>query len=326
MSQMRVLVTGAGGFVSPYVAEALRYTGGDTTLIPTARAAAHHPVLGPVVALDVTDRAAVREAVAHHAPTHIIHLAAVAAPLAAKADPQTAWDVHLRGTLNVAWAIQEMAPDCVLLYVGSGLVYGESAKSGRPLDEETLLAPADVYSVTKAAADLAIGALVREGLRCVRLRPFNHTGPGQTEAYVVPAFAMQVARIEAGLQPPVVRVGNLDAERDFLDVRDVARAYALAVRHASELEPGIILNIASGAPRRIEQVLRDLVARSHVKIDIERDPARLRASDLPRIVGDASRIRRRLGWVPEHVFEDTLAAVLADSRTRVARSLRTAPP
>ena len=115
----------------------------------------------------------------------------------------------------------DKAPDCWLLNAGSGLVYGESAKPGLPLDESALLAPIDEYAVTKAAADLALGALARRGLKCIRFRPFNHTGAGQAGAFVIPAFAMQIAQIEAGLAEPVIHVGNLDAERDFLDVRDV---------------------------------------------------------------------------------------------------------
>jgi GDP-4-dehydro-6-deoxy-D-mannose reductase len=297
-----------------------RTCGSDTALFPTAKEAGSHPALGSVAALDVTDQADVETAIAHYEPTHIIHLAGIAAPAAASSDPQTAWRVNVHGTLNLAQAILKKAPECWLLNVGSGLVYGESAKSGLPLDENTLLAPADEYSVTKAAADLALGALVRRGLRCIRLRPFNHTGTGQTEAFVVPAFAKQIAQIEAGLAPPVMQVGNLDAERDFLDVRDVASAYALALQGASALEPGIILNIASGIPRRIRDMLEQLLAMSRVKISVELDRARYRPSDLPRVIGNAGRAREQLGWAPKHAFEDTLAAVLDDCRARVAQS------
>ena len=136
----------------------------------------------------------------------------------------------------------------------------------------------------------------------------------------MPAFAMQIARIEAGVAPPIIQVGNLDAERDFLDVRDVTAAYALAVREAPNLPPGVILNIASGVPRRIEEILEQLLALSRVKIAVEHDPARLRPSDLPRIIGDATQARRLLGWSPEHRFEETLAAVLEDCRSAVSVS------
>ncbi|OBQ69577.1 NAD-dependent epimerase/dehydratase family protein [Mesorhizobium erdmanii] len=318
---MRVLITGARGFVGPYVYEALhRICGRDVAVVATSKDGGPHPLFGQIEALDVTDKVAVDDAIERHRPTHVVHLAAIAALGAAQADPQNTWRIHVQGTLNVAHAILDNAPGCWLLHVGSGLVYGESAKTGRPLDESTLLAPTDDYAVTKAAADLALGALSRQGLKCIRLRPFNHTGPGQTEAFAVPAFAIQIARIEAGLALPVIRVGNLDAERDFLDARDVASAYAHVALNSDNLAPNTIFNVASGIPRRMGDILDQLLAQSSVNIVTEQDPLRLRPSDLPYIVGDATRARTCLGWMPEHPFEDTLATVLKDCRARVGEA------
>ncbi|WP_311029275.1 NAD-dependent epimerase/dehydratase family protein [Mesorhizobium koreense] len=318
---MRVLITGARGFVGPYVFDALHsICGSDIAVIATSKDGGLHPTLGQIEALDVTDKIAVQEAIVHHGPTHVVHLAAVAALEAARADLESTWRIHVQGALNVAHAILEKAPKCWLLHVGSGLVYGESAKALLPLDESALLAPVDDYAVTKAAADLALGALSRRGLKCIRLRPFNHTGPGQTEAFAVPAFAMQIARIEAGLAPPVIRVGNLDAERDFLDARDVAGAYARVVLSSSDLAPNTIFNVASGISWRMGNILERLLAQSSVKIAMEQDLLRLRPSDLPRIVGDATRARKQLGWVPKHRFEATLDAVLNDCRARVTQA------
>jgi GDP-4-dehydro-6-deoxy-D-mannose reductase len=271
-----------------------------------------------VTALDVTDKAAVEAAWQLHAPTHVMHLAGIAAPSAANANPQATWQVHLVGALNLAETILARNPDCWLLHVGSALVYGDSAKPGLPLDEMTLLAPMDEYAASKAAADLALGALTHRGLKCVRFRPFNHAGPGQAEGFVLPDFAMQVAEIEAGLIPPLMRVGDLDVERDFLDVRDVVRAYALAVQKAASLEPGVIFNIASGVPRRIGDILERLLRQSKAKISLEHDPNRLRPTELPRVIGNADRARRGLGWSPERRFEDTVDDVLNDWRARVA--------
>ncbi|MGY3408343.1 nucleoside-diphosphate-sugar epimerase [Bradyrhizobium sp. GM5.1] len=158
----------------------------------------------------------------------------------------------------------------------------------RPCHETALLAPIDDYSVTKAA-DLALGAMAHRGLKCARLRPFNHTGVGQTGTFVVPAFAMQIAKIEARLTEPIMRVGNLEAERDFLDVRDVATAYASVVRNTQAIESGTILNIASGKAHRVRDLLEMLLALSQLGIKVEQDPARMRPSDLPRIVGNAQR-------------------------------------
>ncbi|MDX8531106.1 GDP-mannose 4,6-dehydratase [Mesorhizobium sp. VK25A] len=318
---MRVLITGARGFVGPYVFVALRsICGSDIAVIATSKDGGSHPVLGQIEALDVTDKIAVQDAIVRHRPTHVVHLAAVAALGAAQADPENTWRIHVQGALNVAHAILEKAPECWLLHVGSGLVYGESAKAGLPLDENALLAPVDDYAVTKAAADLALGALSRRGLKCIRLRPFNHTGPGQTEAFAVPAFAMQIARIEAGLAPRVIRVGNLDAERDFLDARDVASAYARVVLRSADLAPNTIFNVASGISWRMGNILQRLLAQSSVKIATEQDHLRLRPSDLPRVVGDATRAREQLGWAPIHRFEATLDAVLSNCRARVTQA------
>jgi GDP-4-dehydro-6-deoxy-D-mannose reductase len=316
----RVLMTGSDGFVGPHVENALRRVyDAEVEIIATSKAGGAHPVFGKMEALDVTDGSAMRSAIAHSQPTHVIHLAALAAVGAASSDPDKAWATHVDGTRNLANAILEYAPGCWLLNVGSGLIYGETARSGQPLDENALPAPVDDYGVTKAAADLALGALARRGLRVVRLRPFNHIGPGQTEAFAIPAFAMQIARIEAELIEPVLRVGNLDARRDFLDVRDVARAYALTVQHTHKLKSGVILNVASGIPCRIGDMLQTLLAQSQVAITVEHDPARMRASDLPLIVGNAARARELLGWRSEYGLNDTLGTVLDDCRSRVAR-------
>ncbi len=314
---MKVLVTGAAGFVGTYLAAVLpQVLGARIALIATSHTGQPHHGWGRIEPLDVTDEAAVRKAIGHHQPTHIVHLAGIAASVRAADDPKMAWTVHVDGTLNIARAILESVPDCVLVHVGSGLVYGATAKDGQPLDETALLTPVDQYAVTKAAADLALGALAMQGLRCVRLRPFNHTGPGQPASFVVPNFAAQIARIEAGLAPPIIKVGNLDVERDFLDVRDVVMAYSLAVREAGHIAPGSIINVASGKTRSIRNILDRLLRLSSKTIAVEQDPALIRSNDLPRIAGDAGVARRLLGWEPRYPFEDTIAAVLDDWRAK----------
>ena len=319
---MRVVITGARGFVGPHVAEALqRLQGNNVDIIATSKVGSQHPVLGSVLPLDVRDRTAVAAFIAETQPTHVVHLAGIASPTTASAHADLTWSVNLSGTLNIARAILQDCPDCWLINVGSGLIYGESAKEGLPLDERALLAPTDEYSASKAAADLALGALVRRGLNCIRLRPFNHTGPGQSDDFVVPSFAMQIARIEAGQEQPTIHVGNLDAQRDFLDVRDVATAYSLVVGLAEQIESGTILNIASGVTRRIADIFDGLRKNSFCVISSEQDAARMRPSDLPVIIGDASRARSLLAWSPQFEFDDTLTAVLNDARARVAKSL-----
>jgi GDP-4-dehydro-6-deoxy-D-mannose reductase len=205
------------------------------------------------------------------------------------------------------------------MLAGSGEGYGSSANEHLPLREDAVLRPTNEYAVTKAAADLAIGALTASGLRSIRFRPFNHIGPGQIEKYALSSFAAQIARIEFNLQPPVVRVGNLDVERDFLDVRDVADAYVKATMRSEQIPTGSIFNIASGTPRRILDLLNRLVAMSSVSIDVEQDPLRIRSTEIPKIYGDASRAREALDWLPVCDFDETIGSLLSNWR-RVIRA------
>jgi len=302
----RVLVTGAAGFVGGHLLPVLRMAFPGAGLHATP--------------FDVTDAEAVDAAVDAVRPDAVVHLAAIAAIPAARLDPGRAWQVNLKGTLNVARAVLHRTPGCTLLFASSADLYGASFRTGQPLDEGALPAPLNTYAATKAAADLALGAMAAEGLRVVRVRPFNHTGPGQAPGFVVAAFAEQVARIAAGLQPPVLRVGALDPMRDFLDVRDVCAAYALCLARADALAPGTVLNLASGRPRRVGDVLAALMHAAGVQAEVVADPGRLRPTDIPIAAGDAALARRLLGWAPAIPWEQTIADVLADWRTRVDRA------
>jgi GDP-4-dehydro-6-deoxy-D-mannose reductase len=278
-------------------------------VIPTSRLGGQDPRLGAVERLDVNQEDAVERFIEQTAPTHVIHLAGWAAVVAAGANPYATWYTHLYGTLNVANAIMSKAPECVLLYVGTGQVYGATAQSGEPLSEASLLAPSNTYTASKAAADLALGALVQSGLRCVRLRPFNHTGRGQTEKFVVPSFAFQIARIKLGIQPPILHVGNLLAERDFLDVRDVVAAYVQALRLSNSLPPGCILNIASGKAYSVQSILDRLIEYSETTVAIESAESRVRSGEIQKFVGNPAKAISLLGWSPQHSFDETLRSV-----------------
>ena len=312
-AESRILVTGAEGFVGRWLLRTLvSVLPSGATIAGCARAGceAHAPPGVKSFVLDVTDRVSVRDAVRSFRPTGIFHLAAIASIGVARNDAHLAWDVNLGGTMNVAEALMSEAPDTRLVFAGTSDAYGGTfARIPRPVDEDAALDPTNVYAASKAAADLMLGQMAREGLQVVRMRPFNHTGPGQAEAYVIPAFAAQIARIDQGRQEPVLRVGNLEAARDFLDVRDVVAGYVAALL-APRIEAGTILNLASGIPRRIGDVLDALLRASVTQIRIEQDPARMRPSEVPVAVGSSRRAEALLGWRPAIPFEQTLADVL----------------
>jgi GDP-4-dehydro-6-deoxy-D-mannose reductase len=273
---------------------------------------------GDSLALDITSRPEVDAAIADIRPTAVLHLAALAAQSDAEANPVRAWEVNVLGALNLARAVLEHAPEALFLFVGSSEAYGASFNLvDGPLSEDALLLPMNSYATTKAAADLLMGQFAHRGLRAIRFRPFNHTGPGQTENYVVPAFARQVARIEKGLQEAVIEVGAIDGERDFLDVRDVVRAYAAAMMNPGDLERGIALNLASGRPQAIRSVLDRLIRLAGIEVEIRVDPARYWQNMVMRTWGNNQRAKAVLGWEPAIAFDQSLADVLDDWRTKI---------
>ncbi|MGH7084623.1 MAG: NAD-dependent epimerase/dehydratase family protein [Acetobacteraceae bacterium] len=318
MVPQRILVTGGAGFVGRHLRPAL------AARFPAARVLPAGEREQPGIRrLEITDEGAALAVIGEFRPDVVIHLAAVSAVTEANRDAERAWRVNLEGTRRLARAVLEAAPDALFLFVSSAAVYGRSFRPGLPLAESAPLAPLDTYAATKAAAEMALSALTSEGLRLIRLRPFNHIGPGQSEAFAIGAFAAQIARIEAGLQPPELAVGTLAAERDFLDVRDVSAGYVAALERAETLENGIAFNLASGTARRIGAVLEELLALARVPITIRTDESRLRPVDLPRSVGCSALARRLLGWQPEIPWEKTLADLMADWRARIAAGRET---
>lgn len=300
-----ILVTGASGFVGRHLVAAL------------AGAYPHAALLTPT--FDVRDAADVDDAIRTAVPDVCIHLAAVSSVVMSKQEPTLAWQVNLHGTLNLAWALSRHVPECHLLYASTADAYGASFKDGAALDESAPLAPLNVYAETKATADLALCGMAAQGLRVVRLRPFNHTGPGQAPEFVVAAFARQIARIEAGLQAPVLQVGNLHTWRDFLDVRDVCAGYVACVAKRHILPPGTVLNLASGQTHRIGDVLTELAALAGVTIDIKVEDAWVRDTDIRMACGDGTRVRTMLEWAPVIPWKQTLQDVLSDWRGRIGK-------
>lgn len=310
----RVLVTGATGFVGRHLLPALRAAFPAAELIPAGRAGGDPAVR----AFDLLDADGIAALVADAKPDACVHLAALSAVAESFSDPDAVWRANVDGTRALAAALLRHAPECRLLHASSGEVYGMSFNDPSPLDESAPLRPANPYAAAKAAADIALGEMALRGLRVLRLRPLNHVGPGQTPRFAVPAFARQVALIEVGKQPPVVRTGALDRRRDFLDVRDVCDAYVAALERADSLPAGTVLNIASGQPRLLGDVLAELLRLAGVDARVEQAAAALRPTDLLRTTCSADAARGALGWSPKRRWEDTLAEILEDWRAQVA--------
>jgi GDP-4-dehydro-6-deoxy-D-mannose reductase len=312
----RILVTGASGFVGGHLRSALRAAFPEARLLAATRSEA---ALGwdETIVLDLLDPASCMTALQVAKPDSVIHLAALADVAASFHDPFLTWRTNLLGTLALANATLATVPEALFVFASSAEVYGLSFQDGRALTEDAPLHPANPYAASKAAADIAVGEMALRGLRAVRVRPFNHTGAGQAEAFVVSAFARQVALIAAGRQEAVIRVGALDRWRDFLDVADVCASYVAILRNADKLAPGAVFNLASGVPRHVGGILADIVRLGGIAPRIEQEATRLRPTDTMRTEGNASAARAALGWVPQVPWETTLYTVLADWKVRI---------
>jgi GDP-4-dehydro-6-deoxy-D-mannose reductase len=317
---MRVLVTGIAGFVGPYVAAALGAAGhevhGAVRSAPPAESAARLGLApGRFHAADLADARAATDLVRTVAPEGIVHLAGFSFVPAAERDPDAAYRGNLGTMLSLLAAVREAAPRARLVAVTSGHVYGVIRPDELPLDEDRPLRPTSVYEASKGAADLAAGQWARAyGLDVMRVRPFNHTGPGQPPTFVCSALARQIAAVERGAAP-VVRVGNMDPVRDFSDVRDVAAGYVALLERG---HPGEAYNLCAGAGVSIAEVLAILRTHARVPIRVEVAADLRRAVDVPALVGSHARATRDTGWVPRIGLEDTLGALLEDWRRRDA--------
>jgi GDP-4-dehydro-6-deoxy-D-mannose reductase len=262
--------------------------------------------------LDLLDAAAVRAAVREAAPAVVFHLAALASVRRSWEAPAETLTQNVAMTANLLEAVRLEAPRATVVLVGSGEVYGPPAVL--PVDEQSPLRPQNPYAVSKAACDLLAAQYAdAHGIRAVRMRPFNHAGPGQSDDYVVGTLTRQVAEAEAaGREEVVLRTGNPDSARDFTDVRDVARAYVAA----ATLDAGVF-NVASGRAVTVRDLIELLRAASPLPVRHEVDPARLRAHDVPEVRGSAARLREATGWQPEIALDRTVADALDDWRKRL---------
>ena len=313
---MRVLITGAGGFVGNHLAAHLSQAVANAQLFGATlfESETIHPAISGNRLIDLKDYAQARDLLADCRPDAVYHLAAQAFVPRSFEAPWETLENNILSQLNITRACLELNLRPRILIVSSAEIYGQVSADQLPLDENCAIRPTNPYSVSKVAQDLlGLQYYLSHGLPIMRARPFNHIGPGQNGRFVAPAFAMQIANIEEGRRRAVINVGNLTAKRDFTDVRDIVRAYRLIIEKG---RPGEAYNVASGLAYSIRRLLDILLGLSAIDIEVQVDPARLRPVDVPEIRGDSAKLRRDTGWQPSLTFEETLKDVLADCRRR----------
>jgi GDP-4-dehydro-6-deoxy-D-mannose reductase len=309
-------VTGAAGFVGGHLVARLRAEEAREVFGIVRPGSSAAPRDCETVEVDLLDAEAMRRCVTSLRPDRIVHLAAQSSAWESWRDPEGTLRTNLFGLLYLLEAVRLAGLRPRLLVVGSAEEYGAIPAAAAPIHEETPPRPASPYALSKVAQGyLALQYALAHGLYVVRTRTFNHTGPGRGPGFAESSFARQIAEIEAGRHDPSIAVGNLEAIRDFTDVRDVVRAYVQLLEAG---QAGEVYNVASGRGHRIAEVLERLIAHSRVRVDVRRDAHLLRPVDTPYLVGDATRLQRATGWEPEIPFDQTLEDLLRHWRERVS--------
>ncbi|MEZ4867576.1 MAG: GDP-mannose 4,6-dehydratase [Caldilineaceae bacterium] len=319
---MRVLITGIAGFAGSHLADYLVHQVGAAVevhgVVHRHERRIHH--LRQQLQLhrgDLRNALWINELVQSVRPDCVLHLAAWSDVGGSWQQPWTTYELNIQCQLNLLDALTRWQPTCRTMVVTSNEVYGLVQPDDLPMNEETPLRPNNPYGVSKITQDMmALQYWNSHRLPTIRARSFNHIGPDQADDFVASAFARQVAEIEAGLHAPVVAVGNLDAERDFTDVRDIVRAYWLLLKQG---EPGVVYNIGSGQKRPVRWLLETLLTLSTADVEVVIDPARLRPSDVPASLCDNRRLVAATGWQPRIKLEDSLLDLLNYWRGQVRR-------
>ncbi len=302
----KALVTGAGGFVGGHLNEHLQAGGIEVFGLV-------HPQHSPKISkfpkkvkiekCDILKKEDLEKLLKGQKFDYVFHLAAFSSPPASFINPKETLENNIIGQLNLLETLKKTSPDARVLIIGSAEEYGAVSTENIPVGEDTPLAPLSPYAVSKVAQDfLGLKYFLSEKLQIVRVRPFNHIGPGQSPAFVVPAFASQIARLEK-IGGGEMLVGNLNSWRDFTDVRDIVKAYLLALTKG---EPGEVYNIGSGKAYKIADILKELISYAKVEIRIRQDKKLLRDKDIAKVYCDFSKFKKQTGWYPKISISKTL--------------------
>ena len=309
---MKALITGISGFAGSYLAELLIKKGYEVfgTFFDKSTFSNLNGFVNKIkiYRCDIRNYDALKNVIEDVKPDEIYHLAAISFVPTSLKDPKLTFDTNLYGTLNLYQAVIDLKMNPMILFIGSADEYGIVNENDLPIKEECPLNPMNPYSISKASADfLSFFYFKNYSLNIIRVRPFNHIGPKQSPEFVASNFAKQIAEIEKGLREPIIKVGNLESKKDFTDVRDMVRGYWLALDKG---EPGKVYNICSERAIQIKGLLNHLLELSLRKVEIIKDPKRMRPSDIPILQGDSSKFRRRSGWKPEMLLDKTLKDIL----------------
>jgi GDP-4-dehydro-6-deoxy-D-mannose reductase len=311
---MRALITGVGGFVGRHLVNHLLEEGDEVCGL--GRAADVGGISSVrVFRADLADRAAVERVMREAQPEAVYHLAAQSSPAESLGDPWATIGNNLLAQINLFEGLLGAGLRPRVLVIGSSDEYGRVGPDEVPTHENVPLRPTTPYAVSKVGQDvMGFQYFAQHGLPVVRVRPFNHTGPGHDARFVIPSFAQQLAEIEAGVRAPVLRVGNLNVERDFTDARDMVRAYRLALVAGS---PGEVYNLGRGRSVRIAEMVDELTRMCRVPVERRVDPALLRPSDIPRQEADTRKFTSLTGWQPRIPWHTTLRDTLDYWREKV---------
>jgi GDP-4-dehydro-6-deoxy-D-mannose reductase len=317
--RVKALITGITGFAGSHLAELLLKENVDVHGIQRWRSKNDNVDLIKhkikFHEADLLDAHSLYQVIDEVRPNYVFHLAAQSYVQSSWASPANTLEVNITGSVHLFEAVRKTDLNIVIQIACSSEEYGKVMPNELPIRETNPLRPLSPYAVSKLAMDyLGYQYFESYGVKIIRTRGFNHTGPRRGDVFAESTFAKQIAEIEKGKKEPVVYVGNLDAKRDYTDVRDMVKAYYLSVQ---KCDPGEVYNIASGTSWKIGDVLKLLLQRSKVKIKIVEDPTRMRPSDVEVLVGDASKFQKKTGWKPEIKFEKTMEDLLNYWRERV---------